>query len=225
MKRIALVAFFISVIGVITFELTQTPWIHFVSKPLIVISLLVYYYYGSLRENRSVTFILALLSCLAGDIFLMSPEYFIPGLASFLLGHTLFIFSYRQHQNESTINSLQGLQRVRLAFPIILGGTGLVVILYSKLGDLQIPVIIYAAIITTMVLMALFRYSRTSMDSFWQVFLGAVLFMVSDSVLAINKFLDPITNAGLYIMITYTAAQFLIVNGILKHPVDGDLKA
>jgi uncharacterized membrane protein YhhN len=116
------------------------------------------------------------------------------------------------------------LQRVRLAFPIVLAGTGLVVILYSKLGDLQIPVIVYAAVITTMVLTALFRYGRTSNSSFWQVFIGAVLFMISDSILAINKFLDPITNAGLYIMITYVAAQFLIVHGILKHPVDDEMK-
>jgi uncharacterized membrane protein YhhN len=225
MKRLALAAFFISVIGVIAFEFTQTPWLHFVSKPLIVLSLLVYYYYGTAREDRSVTFILALLACLAGDVFLMSPDYFIPGLASFLVGHVLYIFTYRQHQNESTLTSLQGLQRVRLAFPIVLAGTGLVVILYSKLGDLQIPVIIYAAVITTMVLTALFRYGRTSNESFWLIFVGAVLFMISDSILAVNKFLNPVTNAGLYIMITYVAAQFLIVDGILKHPVDSEIKS
>jgi uncharacterized membrane protein YhhN len=225
MKKFALAAFVVSVIGVLTFEFTQIPWIHFVSKPLIVLSLLVYYYYGSLREDRSVTFILALLASLAGDIFLMSPEYFIPGLASFLVAHVLYIFSYRQLQNEESVDSLKGLQRVRLAFPVILGGTGLVVVLYPHLGDLKIPVLVYAAVLTTMVLSALFRYGRTTRTSFWPVFTGAVLFMTSDAILAINKFLDPISNAGLYIMVTYMAAQFLIVHGILKHTFDGELRA
>ncbi|HEY0742356.1 MAG TPA: lysoplasmalogenase [Chryseosolibacter sp.] len=224
MKKIALAVFTLSVIGVVVFEFTQIPALHFVSKPLIVTSLLTYYYFGSQREDRSTIFVLALIACLAGDIFLMSPDYFIPGLVSFLIGHVLYIFAYRQHQNDQDVDSLRGLQRVRLAFPIVLAGTGLVVILFPVLGSLQIPVMIYAAVITTMTLTALFRYGRTSNQSFWLVFAGAVLFMISDSVLAINKFLDPISNSGLIIMATYMAAQFLIVHGILKHPSYGETK-
>lgn len=225
MKKIALAVFILSVIGVVVFEFTQTPWIHFISKPLIVISLLAYYYYGSAREDRSPIFILALIACLCGDIFLMSPEYFIPGLISFLTGHVLYIFAYRQHRTEDDVDSLRGLQRVRLAFPIVLAGTGLVVVLYPVLGSMQIPVMIYAAVITVMALTALFRYGRTSSKSFWLVFLGAVVFMMSDSILAINKFLAPVNNSGLLIMTTYMAAQFLIVEGILKHPPQGEVRA
>ena len=225
MKKIALVLFCLSVVGVIIFEFTQIPAIHFISKPLIVISLLVYYYYGSQREDRSPTFILALVACLAGDVFLMNPEYFIPGLVSFLVGHLLYIFAYRQHQNEDDVDSLRGLQRVRLAFPIVLAGTGLVVILFPVLGSMQLPVMIYAAVITVMALTALFRYGRTTSKSFWLVFAGAVLFMMSDSILAFNKFMKPVANAGLLIMITYMAAQFLIVEGILKHSPHGEVKA
>jgi uncharacterized membrane protein YhhN len=225
MKKIALAVFILSVIGVFVFEFTQIPAIHFLSKPLIVISLLAYYYAGIAREDRSPTFVLALIACLAGDIFLMSPEYFIPGLVSFLIGHVLYIFAYRQHQTEDDVDSIRGLQRVRLAFPIVLAGTGLVVILYPVLGSMQIPVTIYAAVITTMALTALFRYGRTTAQSFWLVFIGAVLFMMSDSILAFNKFLEPINNAGLYIMATYMAAQLLIVLGILKHPPHGEFKA
>jgi uncharacterized membrane protein YhhN len=225
MKKIALIVFILSVIGVIVFEFTQIPWIHFISKPLIVVSLLVYYFYDVTREDRSPTFILALIACLCGDVFLMSPEYFIPGLISFLTGHVLYIFAYRQHQTEDDVDSLRGLQRVRLAFPIVLAGTGLVVILYPVLGNMQIPVMIYAAVITVMALTALFRYGRTSSKSFWLVFTGAVLFMMSDSILAFNKFLAPVNNSGLLIMTTYMAAQFLIVEGILKHPPHGEVKA
>jgi uncharacterized membrane protein YhhN len=224
MRKIALGVFILSVLGTLVHEFTDNSVVFFVSKPLIVISLVAYYYFSCPREDRSPTFILALTFCLAGDIFLMNAEYFIPGLVSFLIGHVLYIFAYRQHQNEEDVDSLRGLQRARLAFPIILAGSGLVVVLYPVLGDLRIPVIIYAAVITAMVLVALFRYGRTSSESFWLVFFGAVCFMVSDAVLAFNKFLTPVENAGLYIMSTYMAAQFLIVQGILKHP-HGDVKA
>jgi uncharacterized membrane protein YhhN len=224
MKKLALLLFILSVIGVFVFEFTQIPVIHFISKPLIVISLLIYYYAGTLREDRSPMFILALIACLAGDVFLMSPEYFVPGLVSFLVGHVLYIFAYRQHQNDDDVDSLRGIQRARLAFPIVLAGTGLVVVLYPVLGNMQIPVMIYAAVITIMTLTALFRYGRTSSRSFWLVFMGAVLFMISDSVLAFNKFLEPIGHAGLYIMSTYMAAQFLIVEGIMNHPSQGEFR-
>jgi uncharacterized membrane protein YhhN len=218
MKKIALAVFVLSILGTLLHELTDNFLVFTICKPLIASSLIAYYFFGVAREDRSPIFILALIACLAGDIFLLSPDYFIPGLVSFLIGHVLYIFAYRQHQNEDDADSLRGLQRVRLAFPIILAGTGLVVILYPVLGDLRIPVIVYAAVITSMVLVALFRYGRTTSQSFWLVFFGAVCFMISDSVLAINKFLDPISNAGLYIMATYMAAQFLIVQGIIKHP-------
>lgn len=68
-----------------------------------------------------------------------------------------------------------------------------------------------------MVVNAIFRYGRTNGESFWLVFGGSVLFMVSDSVLAFNKFHSPIPWSGVLIMTTYIAGQFLIVRGLTKH--------
>jgi uncharacterized membrane protein YhhN len=68
-----------------------------------------------------------------------------------------------------------------------------------------------------MALTALFRYGRTNSKSFLLIFIGAVLFMVSDSVLAINKFHNAFSAAGALIMLTYCLAQFLIVEGALVH--------
>jgi uncharacterized membrane protein YhhN len=156
-----------------------------------------------------------------GDTFLMYEYldglYFIFGLGAFLISHIFYIFSYRQHRWDSAVNQLQGLQRIRLSFPIILAGTGLVVILYPTLGDLKFPVIVYATVLVIMVLNALFRYGRTNGASFSIVFVGAILFMISDSLLAIDKFFQPISNAGLLIMTSYIAAQYLIVSGLIRH--------
>ena len=49
------------------------------------------------------------------------------------------------------------------------------------------------------------------------MFTGAALFMTSDSLLALNKFYSPIGMGGFLIMLTYCSAQYLIVEGALRH--------
>ena len=64
--------------------------------------------------------------------------------------------------------------------------------------------------------MALNRYKVVSSLSFLMVFCGSILFVISDSLMALDKFLIPIPNDRLFVMSTYIAAQFLIMKGILK---------
>lgn len=220
MKKLSLIVFFVAVAGVIISEIIHHELLFWITKPLIMISLLVHYYSAIPSQNRSGLLLMALQFSLIGDVLLMRSNLFIPGLIAFLLAHVAYIFVYRQYQGEQTDNSLYGLHKIRMSFPIILAGTGLVVILFPKLGDLTLPVVVYAAVITTMTLTALFRYGRTTNESFWFVFVGAVLFMISDSVLAINKFLSPIEYSGIYIMLTYSFAQYFIVKGLMKHPIE-----
>jgi uncharacterized membrane protein YhhN len=193
-------------------------------KPLIMIGLMAHYWVMS--PARSRLFLVALFFCWLGDVFLIfqstDPLFFIGGLASFLVGHIVYIFCYRQLQIIPSSKELLGSQKVRFAFPIILAGTGLVTILYPLLGALRIPVMIYALAITLMALTALFRYGRTNSTSFLLIFIGAVLFMVSDSLLAINKFHHAFSAAGALVMLTYSVAQFLIVEGALAHEKKGD---
>jgi uncharacterized membrane protein YhhN len=214
-SRIFLALFVVVSIGELTSEVTDITLLHQVMKPLIMISLIGYY--TTSVTARSGIVIGAMICSLAGDVLLMNPDYFIPGLVAFLLSHILYIFAYRQHQWEESGNVLTGVHRTRLAFPILLAGTGLVVILYPSLGDLKIPVIVYATVITVMAMTALFRYGKTNQKSFWLIFAGAILFMMSDSILAVNKFLSPIENGGLWIMLTYITAQYLIVSGLIAH--------
>jgi uncharacterized membrane protein YhhN len=218
MKKIALILFYTSVAGVLLAELLQIDWLFTIAKPLIMASLLLYYLYAAESEHRSRVLVLAVIFSFAGDVLLMKEEYFISGLIAFLISHVLYIFTYREFSNEDSGNALNGLQRVRLAFPVVLAGSGLVVILLPVLGDLKIPVMLYAAALAIMVITALFRFGRTTSPSFWMVFAGAVFFMISDSILAINKFLTPVAFSGVLIMSTYMAAQFLIIKGLLKHP-------
>jgi uncharacterized membrane protein YhhN len=194
---------------------------HVIAKSLLIPSLAAFYYITSKSRTQSVSnlLLLTLLLSWIGDIILMmkGDQYFMLGLIAFLLAHITYIFVYRQHRNKNQGESLQGVQRIRFAFPIVLAGAGLVVILYPHLGALQIPVMIYALVITVMTLNALFRYGRTNGKSFVMVFAGAILFMASDSILAVSKFIEPLFISGFWIMLTYVLAQFLIVQGLLAH--------
>jgi uncharacterized membrane protein YhhN len=190
---------------------------HLLAKPLIVLGLIGHYFLHS--SKRSTVFIWALAFCWAGDVLLLfqGDTFFMAGLVSFLIGHVLYIVCYGQSQFADKTNELLGTQKVRFSLPVILYGTGLVVILFPVLGDLKIPVTIYAMVLMLMVVNALFRYGRTTPQSFLYVFVGAILFMFSDSMLAINRFLQSFAGAGALIMLTYCAAQFLIVEGTLIH--------
>jgi len=221
MKKVFLLAF----VGVSAAELVSgfigNSFLHHLSKPLIMTMLGAYYWASLEREQRSMLVVLAIFFSFLGDTFLMyekiNPLYFMLGLGAFLLSHILYILAYREHKRDEPENPLQGIQKIRFAFPIVLAGTGLVVVLYPALGGLQVPVMLYTLVIVVMTLNALLRFGFTNTKSFFMVFAGAILFMISDSVLAVNKFLSPIDHAGVWIMITYCAAQYFIVTGLIKH--------
>ena len=219
MKKISGYLFVVPGLGEILSDVIGLSYLHQVCKPLIMITLGIYYLYHA--DFRSTAVWLAILFSLAGDVLLMfearRPEFFMMGLAAFLIAHIFYILSYRQHQDHSLEGSLKGIQKIRFSFPIVLAGTGLIVVLYPSLGALKIPVVVYALLLIVMVLNSIFRYGRTSNVSFGFVFSGSILFMFSDSVLAINKFFKPVPVAGFWIMSTYILAQFLIIQGLLKH--------
>lgn len=216
MKKISWYLFFLVGVTQIVSTLIDAPLLTLVSKPLIMLSLMACYVLNT--SQRSAIFLAAMFFCWLGDVLLMGAGelFFMGGLVAFLTGHVLYIFSYRQMRNQQG-EELLGPQKARFSLPIILAGTGLVVILFPTLGPLKIPVMIYALVITLMCLTALFRFGKTSKQSFVLLFIGALLFMVSDSILAINKFMQPVTGAGFYIMSTYILAQYLIVKGALAH--------
>ncbi len=210
------ILFLLSAVLEIASQIFNSPALHWVAKPMLLIFLAVVYQQSVPFINK--TFLLALLCCWLGDVFLLVERdelFFMMGLGSFLLAHLMLIFTYRQLQFAE--DGFQGTQRVRLSFPVILAGSGLVIVLFPKLGALKIPVMMYALMLTLMVVQSIFRLGRTSVKSFWLVFFGAISFLLSDSLLAINKFYQPLSHAGVWIMTTYIAAIYLIVQGVIAH--------
>lgn len=82
-----------------------------------------------------------------------------------------------------------------------------------------VPIIFYAAVLISMAATALSRYSKTNSKSFWLTFIGACIFVASDSLIAINFLALPVPSyyAGFSIITTYVVAEYLIAEGILQH--------
>lgn len=160
----------------------------------------------------------ALLFSWIGDCILMFADkgkwYFIFGLVAFLIAHILFLrLFFRQKSEKKHIRNLL----------FWIGFIGIIAylvcmlrLLLPTLGDLKVPVSIYAMTISIMLVMALKGAFNWERNSKYMVLIGAIFFVTSDSILAIDKFHSPIVSSSYSIMITYLIAQFCITYGILK---------
>lgn len=148
----------------------------------------------------------ALFFSWVGDILLMLPQdLFVYGLGSFLIAHLLYIRQFFGIWNKKK-NPPQPLTSLMIALYL----AGLIWILYPGLEpSLKFPVIFYGATISIMWLLAI----QTGIRS---IQIGALLFILSDSLLAINKFYTPLPAAGAWVMGTYGLAQYFIVRGTKK---------
>jgi len=148
----------------------------------------------------------ALTASLAGDVFLMLPtNAFIPGLASFLVAHLCYIALFRQGVGWFP-------SRTALVVTLIFGGAMLLV-LWPNLGDpvLRGAVTVYVLVICLMAAQAIGRASRLRDPGAILVALGACVFMASDTLIAINRFVTPVSLSSLWILASYYLAQTLIM--------------
>ena len=154
---------------------------------------------------------LGLLLSSIGDVFLrLDPVgMFVHGLGSFLLAHIIYVVLFLRIRQKGS--SIDGRQRALIALFIIYG-LGLGGWMAPHLGAHTIPVLVYAAVITVMgVTCALAKFGNP-----W-VLVGAVLFVSSDTALAIDKFMMPLDGIGWYIWPSYYIGQMLIMSGVLAH--------
>jgi len=195
-----------------------------ISKPLILVSLSLYFLNESYsyRNQKKINYVFgALFFSFGGDILLMftssGERFFISGLASFLIAQIFYIITYSKFRTSDKSNKKDTTFKATLTILFLTYMIILWVQLYPKLGHLLVPVSVYAFTILLMVLFALFRLRATSTQSYKYVFIGATVFLISDSLIAINKFIIPIENENLIVMITYIVAQYLIIRGLVQH--------
>jgi uncharacterized membrane protein YhhN len=221
--KILLVLFWINaLIHVLSILLGLFPLI-LITKPLIMPMLAGVFFFKTRDIERQVPvsyLYLAILFSFFGDVLLMFMDHgeiwFITGLAAFLFAQVFYIITYRQYRYKRSNVSGQTIKMVYslavIAYAIILW-----ISLFSYLGEMLLPVTLYTITILFMVIMAISRHHRTSRSSFYLVFSGAVIFLISDSMIAINKFMVAVPYERLLVISTYMIAQFLIIAGLAKH--------
>jgi len=155
----------------------------------------------------------------AGDIALEFNGMFIPGLLFFLVAHLMYLWVFTSTPGKNSILS----SRVYLLITVLIFGIGLIVFLYNDLGKMRIPVILYAVVILLMLSGAINRIEKVNRKSYRFVLAGAILFVISDSFIAINKFSMPFECSSIVIMTTYVFAQFLIIQGYVEEIADKGL--
>ena len=200
-------------------ELLNLPnVIHYFTKPALMITLILYFLSAVKGTNfkDKALFISAMIFALLGDSFLMfqtqDPLFFMLGLGAFLLmqiGYSIF-FNREIEFKKSLL-----IQKPYWIIPVIVYALIFYKIVSENAGDLKWAILAYTICITTMMLSAINRFWQVSQNSFRWVFFGALFFLISDSILAVNKFVDAVPNAGFWIMSTYTLAQYLIVRGVV----------
>lgn len=186
-------------------------WLHWIAKPLA--TALVFALAWRARPAVSARyrhFVLAGIACsLAGDVLLMLPgDLFVPGLVAFLLGHACFIAA------------LLGDSRFAVpAWPLLAclayGIANLVALWGAIAAPLRVPVVVYVAVLCSMAGQALARALRGEAPARLAA-RGALLFMLSDSVLAWDRFRGPLPLASLWVLATYYLALWWIARSVQK---------
>jgi len=166
-------------------------------------------------------FLVGILFCLAGDIFLEFPpeKWFKPGLLSFLLGQVCYVIGFNNLLPQGPVVVAAILASLITVLFVLVTHRMLRGLKERRQPKLRIPIVIYALCISLM----LYSASVSLIDARWNlapavmVSLGALSFYVSDVMNAWARFVGPISNQRLKIMVSYHLAQLLIQAGIVIH--------
>ncbi len=168
----------------------------------------------NMRFHRII--ISALVFSWIGDVTLQltqfNESFFMVGLGSFLIAQLLYVIAFFSTKGPNVLF----FRKIYLVLPPVLFGVFILWLLSEGLGDMKLPVTVYTIVILTMVIAAINRKGKVNPQSYLLVLLGAIIFVISDAMIAINKFTQPFELARVAIMSAYITAQYLIVMGCVR---------
>lgn len=181
------------------------------TKSLIIPALLLYFISTTPKSSVRNLFIVALIFAWLGDVFLLfsGSTFFLLGLGSFLIMQVLYTVVFLRNKEFRTL-------KVLISSVALLGfSIGFNYYLWPFVSEMRIPVIVYSIAIA---MMAFFGINRLKvLNGYLYIVYGVILFVISDTVLAINNFADGFWQGGFVVMLTYILAQYFIVEGYAKH--------
>lgn len=204
-KRFLLTAIGLTAISAIVLESLAPLWAYGIAKGLTTVLVILLASSSKQISRLGARVVTALFFCLLGDIALLWDELFLVGLAFFLVAHLLLI---------RALTARFGFKFKAVGILISLSMAGVVISYMWPNVDafLRIPIIVYVLVIGTMSSLALSIALKKRSTIRTQIGLGGLLFMVSDALLGINGFVNPIPLSGLLILGTYYGAISLLAN-------------
>lgn len=207
----ALVACVMFLVGLLVDDML----LRLVCKPVIHIVLLVWLFHAPSSPYRNRVAV-GIVLCMLGDFLLEfrgSPPLFIAGISGFLLGHVAYIAAF--------VGEERRLHLVR-ALPFVAWCTYAVAVMYDGVmrKNMLIPVMGYVAAVSTMMWRALARVGSRKDGRLgeWLTVLGAISFAFGDTLIALDRYREPIANVRFPIILTYWPAQLAIVASVFLLP-------
>jgi uncharacterized membrane protein YhhN len=197
-----------------TGEIDGWRWLHWVCKPLTTLLILwtVWRTEPVVSPRYARRMAAGMVASLAGDIFLMLPQdAFVPGLVSFLLAHLCFIFALLDDSRFAE-------HPLGMLACVAYGALNLWALWPSLPDALHVPVVIYVLVLASMGGQAVVRARQHAADALagsaqWSM-AGALLFMLSDTLLAWDRFRFVIPLSGLWVLATYYAALWCLARSV-----------
>lgn len=204
---------FLAVVSLHIYGVLFSEKLAFSSKPFLMTTLLIVYLVSI--DKPDFWFISALFFSFWGDVLLLfNEQFFVFGLGCFLIAHIFYIKLCVEYINKTSFKKL-----ALVCFPFLLYLSSFFYVIKDGLDQMQFPLVVYGIVICSFGIVALLNYIQNkSTDNLW-LSLGAIIFIVSDSLIAINKFYAPSERYQFLIMITYIVAQYLICKSMIVKTV------
>lgn len=183
-------------------------WQYYFFKPFTMVLLLLLAWQSGLESVYHQAIFVGLMLSVVGDVFLMLPkDRFVLGLVSFLMAHIAYSLAFWSQLDGNIVWWL----------PAMLFGGGIIVflLLLPSLGALIVPVAIYIAMIVQMTWAAGEFWLTVGSTAGLLAFIGSLVFILSDTVLAVDRFRGPFKPSIPFIMSSYYLAQSLFVATLL----------
>lgn len=211
--------------GYITGMQLHSEGLQYFCKPMIMLVLLGYFdsKVNIITKGLAKWVLLAILFSMAGDTLLLfqakDQQFFLFGLSAFLLAHIFYILFFNQVRIKEAVQFKP--------FSLIIVAiyyAALIWLLFPGLKEMKVPVMVYGLVISCMFMLAIHMLFIKHKKAGQWMMVGAFLFVLSDSTLAIDKFYQHFEAAGIIIMLTYGAAQLFIIKGAADYIVEGNKK-